>query len=155
MGWGSMRMRPHDMAKIGYLYLKNGRWEEKQILSSSWVKEAIKGQANFKSENGCGYLWWIFEDQAYSAQGRGGQCIYVLPRKNLIIVMTGGMLPWGTLHFPNTYILPAVHESQSSLPPNPEGVSMLKEAAKKAAEGIKPQPKTSPLSFPIDVIFCL
>jgi len=106
MGWGSIRMRPHDMAKIGCLYLKNGRWEEKQILSSSWVKEATKGQANFKSGNGYGYLWWIFEDQAYSAQGRGGQCIYVLPRKNLIIVMTGGVLPWGTLHFPNTYILP-------------------------------------------------
>jgi hypothetical protein len=86
---------------------------------------------------------------------RGGQCIYVLPGKNLIIVMTGGALPRGTLHFPNTYILPAVHESQSWLLPNPEGVSKLKEAAKKAAEGIKLQPKTSPLSFPIDVIFCL
>jgi len=57
--------------------------------------------------------------------------------------------------FPEYIYSPAVHESESSLPPNPEGVSMLKEAAKKAAEGIKPQPKTSPLSFPIDVIFCL
>jgi CubicO group peptidase (beta-lactamase class C family) len=54
---GSMRMRPRDVAKIGYLYLKNGRREEKQILRSFWVKEATKGQANFKRGNGYGHLW--------------------------------------------------------------------------------------------------
>ncbi|UCE20926.1 MAG: serine hydrolase [Candidatus Aminicenantes bacterium] len=146
MGWGSMRMKPHDMAKLGYLYLKNGQWEGNQILPSSWVKEATKSHANFQSGNGYGYLWWVYKDQTYSALGRGGQCIYVLPEKNLIIVMTGGGLPWGTLHFPNTFILPAVHEEKSSLPANPEGVSMLAKAAKKAAEGVKPLPTTpSPL----------
>jgi CubicO group peptidase (beta-lactamase class C family) len=146
MGWGSLRMRPHDMAKLGYLYLKNGQWHGKKILPFSWVKEATTSQANFQSGNGYGYLWWVYKDQTYSALGRGGQCIYVLPRKNLIIVMTGGGIPWGTLHFPNTYILPAVHESKSSLPSNPKGVSMLEEAAKKSAKAIKPQSKTpSPL----------
>lgn len=143
LGWGSLRMRPLDMAKLGYLYLKNGEWEGKQILASSWVKEATESHANFQSGNGYGYLWWVYKDQTYSALGRGGQCIYVLPGKNLIIVMTGGGLPWGTLHFPNTYLLPAVHEEKSSLPSNPEGVAMLAEAAKKAAKGRTLQPSTA------------
>jgi hypothetical protein len=142
-GWGNVRMKPHDMAKLGYLYLKNGLWEGKQVLSSSWISEATQTQVKRQGGDGYGYLWWINQDNSYSALGRGGQCIYVLPEKNSIIVMTGGGLPWATLRFPNQYILPAVRDEQS-LPANPEGVAHLREVIKKAAQGKKLEPKGVP-----------
>ena len=37
LGYGQLFMRPHDMAKIGYLYLNNGLWDGKQIISSQKI----------------------------------------------------------------------------------------------------------------------
>jgi CubicO group peptidase (beta-lactamase class C family) len=37
LGYGQLFMRPHDMAKIGYLYLNNGLWDGEQIISSQWI----------------------------------------------------------------------------------------------------------------------
>lgn len=142
-GWGSVRMKPHDMAKLGYLYLKNGIWDGEQIISSSWVSEATQTKVKLRGGDGYGYLWWIFEDNSYSALGRGGQCVYVLPEKNLIIVMTGGGLPMSTIQFPDNYILPAVHNKQS-LPPDQEGVSQLKDASRRAAQRKKMKPEDVP-----------
>ncbi len=38
-GWGRMCLTPHDMAKFGWLYLNNGYWEGRQIVSKQWVRE--------------------------------------------------------------------------------------------------------------------
>lgn len=42
IGWGRMWLKPHDMAKIGLLYLNKGRWADKQIVPAMWVKESIR-----------------------------------------------------------------------------------------------------------------
>ena len=39
-GWGDLHFRPLDMAKLGYLWLHDGRWEDRQILPNGWMKEA-------------------------------------------------------------------------------------------------------------------
>ncbi len=39
---GGLHLRPRDMAKIGYMMLKNGKWQEKQIISRDWVEESTK-----------------------------------------------------------------------------------------------------------------
>ena len=56
------------MAKLGILYLNEGRWEDKQVISSSWIRKSLKtysypnkGRFNpFKlyPYNGYGYQWW-------------------------------------------------------------------------------------------------
>ena len=41
-GWGDIHLLPKDAAKIGYLWLNNGVWDGKQIVSADWVKDAVK-----------------------------------------------------------------------------------------------------------------
>ena len=67
-GYSNLKLSARDMAKLGILYLNGGRWGEKQVISSSWVKKSLKthsypnkGQFNplkLYGFNGYGYQWW-------------------------------------------------------------------------------------------------
>jgi len=122
-GWGDIRMRPRDMAKIGLLYLNNGVWDGKQILTPDWV-ETVTHKRPEVPETDYGYLWWIYKDAGYYARGRGGQHIIVLPGQKMVIVTTGGGFTNGAPLL-ESYILPAVHQGQRPLPPNPQGDALL------------------------------
>ena len=37
---GGLYLATHDLARIGYLFLKGGQWEGKQILSEDWVRRS-------------------------------------------------------------------------------------------------------------------
>ena len=77
------------MAKLGYLYLHNGMWDGQQIVSSEWVKTATQKHTATDGKLGYGYQWWIYPSLgAYTALGRSGQTIFVVPDLNLIIVTT-------------------------------------------------------------------
>lgn len=39
-GWGDLRLTPHDIAKLGYLFLHRGVWDGKQLLLAEWVEKA-------------------------------------------------------------------------------------------------------------------
>lgn len=120
-GWG-LHLKPRDMAKIGYLFLKEGTWKGKQIISKKWVDESTKthvtGDIVFGS--GYGYQWWrgntVINGQiinAFYAAGHGGQYVFVFPTLGLIAVFTskahgnpaGEFRPFGIL---SDYIIPAM-----------------------------------------------
>jgi len=44
-GWGDLHLHPHDMAKIGYLWLNHGMWDGQRIVSAEWVKESTRAHA--------------------------------------------------------------------------------------------------------------
>ncbi len=87
------------MAKLGQLYLNNGKWDEKQILSSTWVKESSNDhviigdlRTGINTPAGYGYHFWISTDSVlgnfYYALGWGGQTIQIFPEHDLVIVTT-------------------------------------------------------------------
>lgn len=84
------RMSARDMARFGLLYLREGKWNGKQIISKEWIKESTASYSDAGNRGGYGYLWWIsgeFKDLGmYSAYGVGTQIISVLPGANLVIV---------------------------------------------------------------------
>lgn len=41
-GGGNLFMSPYDLAKIGYLYLNNGVWDNKMIVSKQWIEKSLK-----------------------------------------------------------------------------------------------------------------
>jgi CubicO group peptidase (beta-lactamase class C family) len=89
---GGMWINSWDMARFGYLWLRNGDWNGKQILPPDYVKAALS-----PSEHGpdYGYLWWLntrgknlpgLPATAYAALGAGSNDIVVSPEHDLVIV---------------------------------------------------------------------
>ena len=90
-GWG-IRMTARDMAKLGYLYLHQGKWDGQQIVSTKWVETATRKHVSTDNSLDYGYQWWIVPTlQAYAALGRYGQTILVIPRLDMIVVTTAAL----------------------------------------------------------------
>lgn len=140
MGWGDMKLAPHDMAKLGYLFLNEGLWDGHQVVSAAWVKAATSGVSY-------GYQWWLKPSGFYFATGVGGQEIWVLPDRDMVVVMTGasgggGAGAWGD-GLMNSHIIPLA-ESAAPLPPNPDGVAALESKIQDAAAPVHVQPEPVP-----------
>lgn len=115
MGGGGLMITPREMAKLGYLYLRGGEWDGKQIVSKEWVESATRKQIDVDEKMGYGYQWWTVPSlDAYAALGRFGQTIVVVPADDLVIVTTASMGGDHEEIFPliEEYIVPAVRESE-------------------------------------------
>jgi CubicO group peptidase (beta-lactamase class C family) len=137
-GWGDLHLHPRDMAKIGYLWLNQGVWNGKRLISADWMQQAA--QVHAKDGTGeYGYGFWIRPDIGlYEALGRGGQRISVLPSKNMIVVYTGGGFEPGEL---GKFLMGAI-KSDRPLPGNKTAVAQLQAAVGRAADA--PPSKTAP-----------
>ncbi len=91
IGGGWLNMTPRDLAKIGLLYLNNGTWDGQEIISSSYIQAATTTQNVAGGwANEYGFQWWIDPGyDAYIASGAGGQKLFVQPKNDLIVVLTG------------------------------------------------------------------
>jgi CubicO group peptidase (beta-lactamase class C family) len=89
-GEAGLFLSPHDMARVGYLYLHNGLWDGKQIIPSSWADRAKEGKVSATFGYRYGNLWWSLPEKgAYMARGRHSQLVLVLPKLDVVAVMTG------------------------------------------------------------------
>ena len=100
---GGLYLNGNDLAKIGYLYLHDGVWEGKQIVSKAWVAESLQGYIDAEGDYRYGYKWWLLKrtDTAgyvWMARGFGGQRMMVFPEEEMIVVFTG----WDILGEPPT-----------------------------------------------------
>jgi CubicO group peptidase (beta-lactamase class C family) len=94
---GGLRLRPRDMAKIGQLVLSGGRWNDRQIVSRSWIESSTATKIEATGGESYGYLWWLVRSKLkgkeihwITAAGRGLQTIRIIPELDLIFVMTAG-----------------------------------------------------------------
>lgn len=93
-----LNARARDFAKLGRLYLNNGKWNGKQIVPEAWVKRSTD-----RNETGYSYQWWHLPTanrNDYAAIGILGQYTYVCPEKNIVIVRLGknkGGMRWEEL----------------------------------------------------------
>jgi CubicO group peptidase (beta-lactamase class C family) len=147
-GWG-LFLRPRDMAKLGYLFLHKGRWDEKQIVSSEWIEQATHSETGWQPTttnitSGYGYQWWLQQDDMYSAQGYGGQLIFVIPKKNMIVVTTGSLdyTSAASMIYTNiveSTIIPAV-KADGPLAENNASYATLQEMVQRIGHAEKKQP---------------
>ena len=121
-------LSPHDMARIGYLYLRNGNWNRQQIIPSWWVERTKAGQVPATFGLHYANLWWSLpEKSAYVALGRHSQHILVIPRVDIVAVLTGSLRDDVSGYSLGRLIdeLSEAVRSDRALPANPVATSLL------------------------------
>lgn len=85
---------PRELAKVALLVAAYGNWNGEQIVSSNWIESMVAPQVETDFDYNFGYFWWIDPTRnIHFMWGAGGQFAFVVPDKNLVVVMTS---------FPNT-----------------------------------------------------
>ena len=90
---GGIFISAEDMARFGLLFLNNGKWKDKQLLSREWIQEALTPS---KPNPNYGYMWWLnlpgdrnwegLPENIYYAAGFGGNFIVICPDEEMVIV---------------------------------------------------------------------
>jgi CubicO group peptidase (beta-lactamase class C family) len=100
---GGMFINAYDMARFGYLFLRNGRWNDRQLISTAWIDLAKSpGPANA----GYGFCNWFLNNpskidgtsggtlpfpsaprSAITFQGNGANIIYIDRENDLLMVV--------------------------------------------------------------------
>lgn len=101
------KMSARDMARFGLLYMNNGKWNNKQLVSEDWIEKSTQPVSTdlggFSSREAYGLLWWVTHvngRKMYYASGLGGHRIMIFPQDDLIMV-----------HRVNTYENVSVNEN--------------------------------------------
>lgn len=98
-----IRLSARDMARFGYLFLRNGNWNGKQVVPSAWVAESTKAQARVGNDRyteagpdnpwngeGYAYCWWVdgfgVPAKSFSARGAMAKYIVIFPELELVLV---------------------------------------------------------------------
>ncbi|MEO5647667.1 MAG: serine hydrolase [Chitinophagaceae bacterium] len=94
---------PRDFARFGLLYLNDGVWNGERILPEGWVKQSCI-PAEAEPQKQYGYQFWLngfdvknpskrifsgVPDDMFYADGYGGQRIFIIPSKKLVVVRMG------------------------------------------------------------------
>jgi CubicO group peptidase (beta-lactamase class C family) len=118
LGYAGLALTTRDLAKLGLLYLRQGKWEGQELLPARYVREATTAWSPGGDPEGkpYGYLWWVDHGQpgnAYFASGYGGQYLWVSPALDLIAVLTAEYrLPPAQMkdvyYLITDYVIPAV-----------------------------------------------
>ena len=95
-------MSARDMARFGLLFLRNGRWRDRQIVPEAWVAESTYPFSDAGSAWGYGYMWWVGKPEAwaghtlYAARGGSGHTIFVVPDMEVVVVHRVDYETWGS-----------------------------------------------------------
>jgi CubicO group peptidase (beta-lactamase class C family) len=98
---GGIYLRPRELTKIGYLFLNEGYWDNKQIITSEWISESITAHVQtddlIPQSDSYGYQWWIMDFHAnnqryecFFAAGWGDQYMFVFPDQEMVITINSG-----------------------------------------------------------------
>ncbi|MFP2995580.1 serine hydrolase [Spongiivirga sp. MCCC 1A20706] len=96
---GGLFISTEDHARFGLLFLNNGKWDGKQLISEDWIKKATKASA---ANSNYGYMWWLnnkgnrhWEEvptNVYYAAGFGGNFI-IIDKENDLVAVTRWLEP--------------------------------------------------------------
>lgn len=94
-----------DLARVGLLMARGGRWNDRQLLPEDWVAFNLKPFAGYKAQQDeavPGGHWWLNRPvdgapspwpdappDTFAALGHWGQALYVMPSEKLVIVRYG------------------------------------------------------------------
>ena len=90
---GGLCLNARDLAKIGLMVMRGGRWNGTQVVPREWLDEAVRGRFRIGNIQKFGYLWWSGSFKIKGRQldhiqssGYGGQILHLVPELDLVIV---------------------------------------------------------------------
>ncbi|MDN5217331.1 serine hydrolase [Fulvivirgaceae bacterium BMA12] len=105
-GGAGLELTARDMAKIGLLYLQNGRWNNQQVVAEQWVRASLDLPVDLDTLQGSympgatqeisqpgisfGNMWWTDDFQGeliHYGDGYGGQVLLIIPKFEIIVAM--------------------------------------------------------------------
>ena len=109
MTWCCIFSTAKDFARFGYLFLRNGKWGDQQVVPENWVKTST--QPSQIENMSYGYYWWLLDlpdvpKDLYAAMGFATKRTYVIPSLDIVAVRLGegDDLAWND----NTFLKPIV-----------------------------------------------
>jgi CubicO group peptidase (beta-lactamase class C family) len=116
--------KPRNYARLGQLFLNNGKIGDNQIISKAWIEQATADQTHRIgrtmgeiSKVNYGFNWWVGEMDSFEcfyAYGYGGQFMFCFPELNMIIMTTADIPTYRPgnenkiIRLISDYILPAI-----------------------------------------------
>jgi len=81
-----------NFARFGYLFLRDGRWNDQQVVPADWVKESVE-QSQWENQS-YGFYWWLQDlpdvpKDMFMADGFQTKRIYVIPSLDIVAVRIG------------------------------------------------------------------
>jgi CubicO group peptidase (beta-lactamase class C family) len=127
IGGFGLAMLPRDMAKIGYLYLRNGEWDGRQLLPAGFVDRVAHATVDMKRSREpelrySNAFWALPNKNVYMAVGYHCQLIMVFPQSDIVAVTTArNFCPFSKL----ADLISGAVKSETALPPDLAGVGLL------------------------------
>ena len=97
---GGLSLRPTDLARVGFVVLRHGRWSDRQLVPADWIGVSTSPLSRGSSllfsafNSGYGYLWWTFplhrggtDAGVIAASGSGGQWLFMIPSLDLVVAI--------------------------------------------------------------------
>jgi len=157
-GFGGQFYLPSDLAKIGVMYLDDGVWRGRQVVSPEWVTRATTGYPGppppgWSPDWSMGFGWAVNSVlNICDTAGSGGQTMRVLVDDDLVVVsVAGGGPAYGACGLNGAVIdnlaydyLRSAVVSSSPLAPNPQGVARLAALVATASQPFDGPPQPVP-----------
>jgi len=89
---GGLWINSEDLARFGLLIANHGSWDQRQLVSEQWLKDAVTPSAHGPDY---GYLWWLNTKQrqwpsgpasSFAALGNGSNVIWIDPDHDIVFV---------------------------------------------------------------------
>jgi CubicO group peptidase (beta-lactamase class C family) len=96
VGGFGLKITTEDIARFGQLYLRQGKWNGRQVVPAAWVLAATARQVSNGSspqsdwEQGYGYQFWRCRNGAFRGDGAFGQFCVVMPEQDVVVAITSG-----------------------------------------------------------------
>ncbi|WCA72888.1 amino acid adenylation domain-containing protein (plasmid) [Agrobacterium tumefaciens] len=89
-GGNGLFLHPLDVAKIGYLHLREGRWNSIKILPSGWTDRITENAKTvYRDRTYSTFFWSVPSVGGYMANGYNRQIMLIVPKSDLVVVSTG------------------------------------------------------------------
>jgi CubicO group peptidase (beta-lactamase class C family) len=88
--WCCLAGTARDFLKIANLYVQNGKWFNKQVVSETWIRKTLEPLSESDKNMIYSYNWWLYpSNKTFAAIGKDGQFAYIKPSEKLVIIRMG------------------------------------------------------------------